>query len=71
MQNIDPDQISFAEWLVELNALAVKSGYKGQPLVEITGQLEWLYFYESETSPANALKIAENDGIRFGADYCD
>jgi hypothetical protein len=68
---IDLDQISFAEWLVDLNKEAALAGYRGRPLVEQTGQMQWLPFYESRTPPAEALKSAELDAKAFGNDYCD
>ena len=65
------EEISFAEWLIRLNRVAKWAGYKGRPIVEITGQFEWWHFYETGMHPANALESAENDGAMFGADYCD
>jgi hypothetical protein len=65
----DLDHISFAEWLIALNACAVKAGYKGEPLVIITGQLEWHPFYEDGVSPADALALAAADGLAFGFLY--
>ena len=65
----DLDYISFAEWLIELNACAVKAGYKGQPLVLITGQLCWHTDYESGVSPEEALRVAEKDEMKFALDY--
>ena len=65
------EETSFAEWLILLNKVAKWEGCKGRPIVEITGQLEWWHFYEAGMHPANALEIAEHDGLMFGADYCD
>ena len=65
----DLDHISFAEWLIELNACAVKAGYKGQPLVQITGQLCWYADYESGVSPEDALKQGAKDGLEFVSSY--
>ncbi len=67
----DLDHISFAEWLIELNACAVKAGYKGEALVKITGQLEWHHFYEDGTTPEAALEIAAKDGVVFGIEYAE
>jgi hypothetical protein len=65
----DLDHVSFAEWLIELNACAVKAGYKGQPLVRITGQLCWYGDYESGIPPEKALKIVEKETKEFASDY--
>ncbi|MDD5585341.1 MAG: hypothetical protein PHY92_00095 [Alphaproteobacteria bacterium] len=66
----DLERISFAEWLIELNACAAKAGYKGdQPLVQMTGQLCWYSFYEEGLTPAAVLKIAATTGAEYGADY--
>jgi hypothetical protein len=68
----DLERISFAEWLIELNACAAKAGYKGdQTFVQITGQLCWYSYYEEGLTPAAALKIAATLGTEFGADYED
>ena len=65
------EETSFAEWLILLNKVARWQGYKGRPIVEITGQFEWWHFYEAGMFPADALQIAEKDSTMFGSDYCD
>jgi hypothetical protein len=64
------DDISFAEWLVELNLCAAKAGYRGDPFVQITGQLCWHSYYEEGLTPSAALEAAAKDGVEFGEDYC-
>jgi len=66
----DLDQISFAEWLVELTICAVRAGYKS-PLLIQTGQLCWYPSYVEGLSPLNALRAHERDGRLFGIDYGD
>jgi len=66
---LDLDRISFAEWLIQLNACAAKSGYKCPSLTHVTGQLCWLHAYETGLSPHTALVQAEADGIEFGEVY--
>lgn len=68
---IDLDHISFAEWLVELNACAVKARYKGPPLTEITGQICWHPHYEEGLAPNTALELAAKEGTEFGQDYME
>jgi hypothetical protein len=66
----DLDHISFAEWLIALNACAVKAGYKtDEPFVQITGQLCWHSFYEAGVPPSVAINTAAMEGAEFGADY--
>jgi hypothetical protein len=68
----DLDHISFAEWLIALNACAVKAGYKNNPpFLRITGQLFWYADYQDGLSPESALEAAAMDGLEFGADYLD
>jgi len=67
----DLDHISFAEWLINLNACAIKAGYRGGPFVTITGQLSWHSFYEAGISPKTALRIEEDNAMKFGRDYCE
>ena len=64
------ETISFAEWLIQLNVYAARAGFKGRPLVEITGQLDWYHFYEDGLGPEAALEVAVVDGMEFGKDYC-
>ena len=65
------EQISFAEWLIALNAYAANAGYNGQPLTLITGQLCWHSFYEAGVPPSVALEAAATEGRKFGSDYED
>jgi len=65
----DLEHVSFAEWLIELNACAVKAGYKGEPITTITGQLEWYHFYEAGLKPRTALERATQDGQEFCPGY--
>jgi hypothetical protein len=67
----DLDRISFAEWLIDLNACAVRAGYKGAPLVIMTGQLEWHHYYEDGMTPAAALDAAATDGAMFEREYAE
>ena len=66
---IDLEQISFAEWLIALNACAASSGYRGIPFVQITGQLCWYGDYMEGLSPRAALELTAQDGLMFGGDY--
>jgi hypothetical protein len=68
---LDLEQLSFAEWLIDLNAYARRSGYRGRPLVKITAMLAWSVDYDAGLTPAAALLQAAADGIAFGQDYCD
>ncbi len=64
------EHISFAEWLVELNACALRAGYKcDQPFARITGILCWHSFYEEGYAPSEALTAAAQEGEKFGTDY--
>jgi len=66
----DLDEISFAEWLVELNDLAVSIGYlTTESFTVTTGQFEWFSRYESGLSPEEALYQAMEEALEFGWDY--
>lgn len=67
----DLEAISFAEWLTELNAEAVKAGFTDEPLVHVTALLGWFADYEAGLTPQEALEEAINDGEAFGEDYID
>ena len=67
----DPDHISFAEWLIDLNAEAIRTGYMELPFVGCTGQLCWYPDYSAGLKPGEALCRASIDGLQFGFDYCD
>ena len=68
----DLDHISFAEWLIALNACATKAGYKTpKPFVQITGQLFWYADYQVGLTPEAALAAAAKDGLEYGVDYLD
>jgi hypothetical protein len=68
----DLDHVSFAEWLIQLNAYAAEAGYKtGRPLTHLTGQLCWYHFYEDRMTPNEAIETMIRDAIEFGADYLD
>lgn len=67
----DLDTISFAEWLTELNAEAVRVGFADEPIVHITALLCWFADYEAGLTPQEALEEAINDGEEFGEDYTD
>jgi hypothetical protein len=67
---IDLDEISFAEWLVELNEVAVSKGFlTTEGFVAETGQMEWLASFEAGLSPEEALYIAALDGLEYGSLY--
>ena len=65
------EQISFAEWLIALNATARAQGFKGDPITKITGQLCWYSFYEAGVTPERALAAATRDGEKFGEAYVE
>jgi len=67
----DFERVSFAEWLIELNACAVNVGYKGGPLAIITGQLEWYQSYIDGLTPPSALDLSAQDGKELGKYYDD
>lgn len=67
----DLEAISFAEWLTELNAEAVKAGFTDEPIVHVTALLGWFADYEAGLTPQEALEDAINDGEAFGEDYAD
>ena len=68
----DLDHISFAEWLITLNACATKAGYKNNPpFLRMTGQLFWYADYHHGLTPEAALEAAAKDGLAFGVDYLD
>ncbi len=67
----DLDPISFAEWLTELNAEAVRVGFADEPIVHVTALLYWFADYEAGLTPQEALEEAINDGEDFGEDYAD
>jgi hypothetical protein len=65
------ETISFAEWLIELNAEAVKIGFVHEPIVHVTALLCWFADYEAGLTPQEALAEAISDGEEFGEDYAD
>lgn len=65
------EAISFAEWLTELNAEAVKAGFADEPIVHVTALLGWFADYEAGLTPQEALEEAIADGEVFGDDYAD
>lgn len=65
----DLEAISFAEWLTELNAEAIKEGFTDEPLVHVTALLGWFADYEAGLTPQEALDEAIADGEAFGEDY--
>ena len=67
----DLEAISFAEWLTELNAEALKEGFTDEPLVHVTALLGWFADYEAGLTPEEALDEAIADGEAFGEDYTD
>lgn len=67
----DFEATSFAEWLTELNAEAVRVGFADEPLVHVTALLGWFADYEAGLTPQEALGEAINDGEAFGEDYSD
>lgn len=67
----DLETVSFAEWLTDLNAEAVRVGFVDQPLVHVTALLCWFADYEAGLTPEEALAEAMSDGEEFGEDYQD
>ncbi len=67
----DLESISFAEWLTELNAEAVRVRFDDEPIVHVTALLCWFADYEAGLTPQEALEEAINDGAEFGDDYTD
>lgn len=67
----DLEAISFAEWLTELNAEAIKEGFTDEPLVHVTALLGWFADYEAGLTPQEALDEAISNGEAFGEDYTD
>ncbi len=65
------ETISFAEWLTELNAEAVRVGFADEPIVHVTALLCWFSDFEAGLTPQEALEEAINDGEEFGEDYAD
>ena len=67
----DLEDLSFAEWLTDLNAEAVTIGFAEEPIVNVTALLGWFAAYEAGLTPQEALEEAINDGEKFGEDYAD
>jgi hypothetical protein len=65
------ETISFAEWLIELNAEAVNIGFAREPIVQVTALLCWFVDYEAGLTPQQVLAEAISDGEEFGEDYTD
>jgi hypothetical protein len=66
----DLDEISFAEWLVELNNRAISSGYHApDSFAAITGIIDWHPYYDEGVTPTEALSEAEKDANKYGAEY--
>lgn len=67
----DLEAISFAEWLTELNAEAVRVGFADEPIVHVIALLCWFADYEAGLTPQEALEEAIHDGEEVEEDSAE
>jgi hypothetical protein len=53
------EQVEFTEWLIELNAEAIRRGYKSQPLVNQGYEEDWRCYFDDGYTPSHALDADE------------
>jgi hypothetical protein len=51
--------VEFTEWLIELNAEAIRRGYKSQPLVNQGYEEDWRCYFDDGYTPSHALDADE------------